>query len=261
LNFEAGTYSLAVSAQGYAPVEQQVVLRDGNETVVELRMRPLPASVSGKVVDTQTQAAIVGATVTIGSRTTASDEYGHFHMGDLGSGTLLLRIQADGYQVQERALVIRPGAKEVLDVFLQPVRGSLHVRVLDTHTGDPINDALISWETQATPVLAGTQASIRSLLVAMKRSREYRLIRGRIADLKPTDSWEQDDLRFFTFELRSPNEEAQTGECDVAVFAMNPESAQLVSAVVVATRGDEGSPSVTSVEQLALIDVKGAESP
>jgi hypothetical protein len=240
---------LAVSAEGYAPVQQEVVLSDGQETVVELRLRPLPASVTGKIVDSRTQVAVVGAAVSIGARTTASDEYGHFHVGDLAPGTHPLRIEADGYQTREMQLVIRPGAREVLDVFLQPVRGSLLVRVIDAHSDNPIGEAVISWETQATPALAETHAADLSLLLALKRSREYRLIRSRVANLKPTDSWEQDGLRFFTFALRSPDEQTLPAEPDTVVFAMNAESAQLVSAVVVATRGNEAAPSITSLVQ------------
>src|SRR5438105_4075293 len=78
------------------------------------------------------------------------------------------------------------------------------------------------------------------LLVPLKRSREYGAIRKRVADLRPADSWQEDQFHFFVFALRPAEEAPPTPEAPVAVFAMHPESSAPVSAVVV-TLGPDGA--------------------
>jgi hypothetical protein len=58
------------------------------------------------------------------------------------------------------------------------------------------------------------------------------VIRPRVADLKPSDSWLQDELHFFVFQLRPEPEE----EPPLAVFAMHHQADGPVSAVVVTPR-------------------------
>jgi hypothetical protein len=72
------------------------------------------------------------------------------------------------------------------------------------------------------------------LLVPLKRSAEFAAIRRRVADHHHLDSWQEDDLHFFVFQLRPAEGAAANGtEAPVAVFAMHPEFAAPVSAVVV----------------------------
>jgi hypothetical protein len=77
------------------------------------------------------------------------------------------------------------------------------------------------------------------LLVPAKRSREYRVIRPRIPQLLPVDSWQEDGLHFFVFRLR-PADHAPVPEAlaPLAVFAMHPDSPAPVSAVVVTPSAD-----------------------
>ena len=74
-----------------------------------------------------------------------------------------------------------------------------------------------------------------AFLVPLKRSRTYGTIRPRVADLRPVDSWQQEGLHLFVFQLRADgaNGVADTPESPVAVFAMHPDSKEPVSAIVV----------------------------
>jgi hypothetical protein len=87
------------------------------------------------------------------------------------------------------------------------------------------------------------------LLVPLKRSHTYAMIRPRVADLRPTDSWRQDELHFFVFRLR-PIEES-VPEPPLAVFAMHPAMGEPVSGVVV-TPGQTG-------EDAQVIDIHQPE--
>ena len=78
------------------------------------------------------------------------------------------------------------------------------------------------------------------LLVALKRSREYGLIRRRIADLRPIDSWLEDGLHFFVFQLLALDAwGGELPEAPTAVLTMHPDLDQPVSAVVITPKGQE----------------------
>jgi hypothetical protein len=76
-----------------------------------------------------------------------------------------------------------------------------------------------------------------SLLAPLKKSPEYRAIRPRVASPKAVDSWQEEGIHFFVFQL-SPVEGAAAVPDDpsVVVFAMHPEEPAPVSAVVVTPR-------------------------
>jgi hypothetical protein len=86
-----------------------------------------------------------------------------------------------------------------------------------------------------------------SLLNAIERSEEYAAILGQLADPQPIDSWLEDGLSFFVFQLH-PGEEAEPPpEPPVAVFAMRPESIELVSAVLVTPESDGKEPRIDNL--------------
>ena len=73
-----------------------------------------------------------------------------------------------------------------------------------------------------------------ALLVPLKKSPEYRTIRPRVANPRAIDSWQEDGLHFFVFQLHPVNGgENSSAEPPVTVFCMHPEAATPISAVVV----------------------------
>jgi hypothetical protein len=73
-----------------------------------------------------------------------------------------------------------------------------------------------------------------SLLAPLKKSPEYRAIRPRVASPRAVDSWQDEGVHFFVFQL-NPVEcaAAVLDNPAVVVFAMHPERPAPVSAVVV----------------------------
>src|SRR5436190_148162 len=134
-------------------------------------------------------------------------------------------------------------------VPLGALPGALIVRVIDQATGRPIEGATVSYASGAVvPVEAEQPCADYALLVPLKRSREYRAIRSRVADLRPSDAWQQDGLHFFVFELRSVDGDG-TGLSgpDVAVCAMTPGLQAPVSAVLVRAGADDQAPEITAL--------------
>jgi hypothetical protein len=83
------------------------------------------------------------------------------------------------------------------------------------------------------------------LLTPLKRSAEFGAIRRRVADHHHLDSWQDDELHFFVFLLRPPEDGAANSEDPpVAVFAMHPEYKEPVSAVVVTPGPDSAEAEI-----------------
>ena len=82
----------------------------------------------------------------------------------------------------------------------------------------------------------------------LKRSRLYGVIRPRVADLRPADSWQQDGLHLFVFTLR-PEQGGHPAEAPVAVFTMHSELAEPLSGVIVTPRPDTAE---ADIEDLRL---------
>jgi hypothetical protein len=88
--------------------------------------------------------------------------------------------------------------------------------------------------------------------VPLKRSREYRAIRPRVADAHHVDSWQQEGFHFFVFALRAAEvADHARAETPVAVFAMHPDVKEPVSAVVVTPSGDGAEAEISDVREPA----------
>lgn len=94
------------------------------------------------------------------------------------------------------------------------------------------------------------QASISydQLLVRLKHSLEYQVIRDRLGSFEPVDAWQEEDLHFFVFQLRAVDSLfANPSEPAVAVFTMHPQRGDMVSAVIVTPQHDGAEPDVRNV--------------
>ncbi len=94
-----------------------------------------------------------------------------------------------------------------------------------------------------------------ALLVPLKRSAEYASIRRRVADPRAIDSWLEDGLHFFVFELKpvAAKKAHLAAEAPLAVFAMHPQAPIPISAVVVTPTGNG--------EQAEIRDLRDPDSP
>ena len=79
-------------------------------------------------------------------------------------------------------------------------------------------------------------------MLPLKRSVEFRSLRSRLAGRAPHpvfDSWMDEGYHFFVFTLASADEsDGVRREPGVAVFAMHPESPDVVSAVTIVPTDD-----------------------
>lgn len=79
-------------------------------------------TVTGRVVDAETDAPLSGVNVTLqdGNMGAATDERGRFHLPDVPVGADALRVQFVGYRTLERPLTIREGETVSVQLSLSP---------------------------------------------------------------------------------------------------------------------------------------------
>jgi hypothetical protein len=189
--------------------------------------------------------------VTLAEWTVVTDGSGQYRLEGVPPGTYTLQVHLAGYGRHQMPVTIGPGENHRVEVALGPLPGTLKVRVVDAATGRPIEGATVSYGAVAEPPVEAEQPCADvALLVPLKRSPEYRAIRSRLSDLRPSDTWQQDGMHFFVFELR-PIEADGTRPADppVAVFAMRPDLQAPVSAVIVQPRPDDQAPEITRLGQ------------
>jgi hypothetical protein len=73
-----------------------------------------------------------------------------------------------------------------------------------------------------------------------------------VAELRPVDSWLQDELHFFVFRLHPPDG-AELSEPPLAVFTMHPASKDPISGVVVTPNPSGEAAEVTDLRDSANV--------
>ena len=248
-NLGYGSYLLSAAAPGYGSASQQVAFTSGPMTTVEIRLESVAGILDGQVTDLVSEAALVGAAVSLGQWTAVTDTSGHYRLEGVPPGAYTLQVSLEGYGTHQLPATIEPRGNHTLDVPLSPLPGLLKVRVVDAATGRPIEGATISYGTIApAPAQPDQPCADYALLVPLKRSRQYRAVRSRVSDLSPSDAWQQDGIHFFVFTLgRVEGDRSPEAEPPVAVFAIRPDEQEPVSAVVVRPRPDGQEPEITPV--------------
>jgi hypothetical protein len=91
-----------------------------------------------------------------------------------------------------------------------------------------------------------------AFLVPLKRAREFRALRRRLAGRAPHpvyDSWLDDGFHFFVFLLAPDENTDAAATAGVAVFAMHPDQTEPVSAVTVVPTETDGHAEITDLRE------------
>jgi hypothetical protein len=250
-----GTYLLTALAPGYGTSSLQVTLTSGTVATVEIRLQPLPGSLTGTVTNAVSGAPVAGATVTLAQWSVQTDADGHYNLAGLTPGAYTMQVSSGGYQMHEAGVSIGPGTSGTANIALTPLPGSLVVKVVDALTGGPVAGATLSYGATTSPDTGAMAADDLpcadvKLLVPLKRSAEFAAVRRRVADHRHLDAWVEDGLHFFVFQLHAAEGGAagsgtngaapgrRAAQAPVAVFAMQPEATTPHSAVVVTPSSD-----------------------
>lgn len=142
-SFSPGNFRIHVEAEGYRWKEQGVVLKDGDQIILDFNLNKKEiAKVIGKIYDIETKLPIV-ANITFPQTalpSVSSDTSGMYSV-TLSPGTYRLHIEATGYQFDEKVVTLQEGDTKVLDVGLAKIsleQATLMGKVSDVDDGKPI---------------------------------------------------------------------------------------------------------------------------
>ena len=149
--------------------------------IVAARPKPAAAATAGLrgvVLDRRTGTPLPGAIVsTAEGRSATTDDRGRFLLTGLGAGSTRLRIEAPGYDLDERSTRLAPGTTEEL---VGPIReqGSGLVVGADVHLGyspERIDPGNPTWGITNTPKVVGGIDAASTALAQTAGARKARL--------------------------------------------------------------------------------------
>ncbi len=142
-SFSPGSYRIHVEAEGYRWKEQGVVLKDGDQIILDFNLNKKEiAKIIGKVYDAETKMPIV-ANISFPQTqlpSTNSDTSGMYSVV-LGPGTFRIRVEATGYQFDEKVVTLQEGDTKVVDIGLMKIslaQATLMGKVSEIETGTPL---------------------------------------------------------------------------------------------------------------------------
>ncbi len=112
ISVNPGSYTVTASAPGYYNASHTVTVAAGQKVTVAFRLVSVAASgsLTGKVIDSVTRAAIAGATVTLSDgMIRVTDLNGNFDYAIVLNGTYTVTVSALGYVTQSKSVTITPG--------------------------------------------------------------------------------------------------------------------------------------------------------
>ncbi|MEO0185013.1 MAG: carboxypeptidase regulatory-like domain-containing protein [candidate division WOR-3 bacterium] len=142
-SFSPGSFRVHVEAEGYRWKEQGVVLKDGDQIILDFALNKKEvAKVIGKVYDAETKLPVL-ATITFPQSqfpSISSDTSGMYSVV-LVPGTFRIHVEATGYQFDEKVVTLQEGDTKVIDVALNKVslaQGTLVGKVVDRDDEKPV---------------------------------------------------------------------------------------------------------------------------
>ncbi len=135
-----GSYRMHVEAPYYRWKEQGIVLKDGDEIVLDVSMNKKPVSiVKGRVYDDITRAPLL-AQISFPKtefKAVASDTAGYYE-AEVAPGSYRLRAEAPGYMFEEKIVTLQEDATKIVDIGMRRGGAILTGMVSEQDTRKPI---------------------------------------------------------------------------------------------------------------------------
>ncbi|HVL99399.1 MAG TPA: carboxypeptidase-like regulatory domain-containing protein, partial [Egibacteraceae bacterium] len=119
------TYTVTVTAPGYLQASETATVTAGETTTVTVQLQrepPRRGAIAGLVIDANTGAVIVGATVTADGRSATTDASGRYTIADLPPATYTVTVTADGYTQASRTVTVTAGETTTAHFALRAAR-------------------------------------------------------------------------------------------------------------------------------------------
>lgn len=123
------SYLMSISAEGYEDyVSSRLYLMGSSLSMgtISMTKTPVPATLSGLVLDSMTEEPVVGASVTFLDTTVTSGDYGQYsfaipNIDDLGVDDMTVTATAKGYLPYTHSLSSLTGGENKFNVIMEPV--------------------------------------------------------------------------------------------------------------------------------------------
>lgn len=143
VSFSPGSFRIHAEALGYRWKEQGIVLKDGDQIVLDFNLNKKPISkIIGKIFDAETKEPIV-AQITFPQteiNPLSSDVSGMYNV-TLNPGTYRIHVEATNYQFNEKVVTLAENETKVADVALTKIgvdQATLTGKVSEVETGKPL---------------------------------------------------------------------------------------------------------------------------
>ncbi|RLQ93334.1 carboxypeptidase regulatory-like domain-containing protein [Falsibacillus albus] len=158
-NLPTGSFTVVISATGYASAAIPVILAPNTTTTVNASLLDTPAQIQGQVTDQMTMNPIQNALVQVysisGGALAASqytDDFGQYNITTLKEGQYQVVISASGYTSFLQNVSLSSGGSETIDAALQPEGSIITGKVLSSGNGEAIFGALVQVFLEGTTV-------------------------------------------------------------------------------------------------------------
>ena len=138
-----GNYRIHIEAPNYRWKEQPVTLKDGDNVIFDFALNKKEISkIAGKIYDAATRMPIVAQiTFPQSSFAAVTSDTSGMYSATLGPGNVRVRVEATGYQFDEKVITLAEGESRVLDVGLAKVsleQATLIGKVEDADSAKPL---------------------------------------------------------------------------------------------------------------------------
>jgi thermitase len=151
-NVPSGTYEATASKSGYHSSSLTVAVLSGGTVVANFLLNEviLPGSIAGSVTSAKDGSAIVGATVTDGTRMTTTDATGKYAISNVPPGTYQVIASKAGYYSFSSSVTVVAGSTTVANFALAEIPGSIAGTVTSAKDGSPLVGATVTDGTRTT---------------------------------------------------------------------------------------------------------------
>ena len=164
-SFSPGSYRVHVEAPGYRWKEQGMVLKDGDQIVLDFALNTKPVSkIIGKIYDVETKKPIV-AEITFPQtevKAITSDTSGMYNI-TLAPATYRLHVEATNYQFNEKVVTLQEDESKVIDIALTKIgvdQAILTGKISEFETGKPLLAQLLFIDTNIPKVTTDPSTGI-----------------------------------------------------------------------------------------------------
>lgn len=145
---EPGEYVLIFSEDGFESQQEDISLEAGNsvDKVIKLEKIEFLYSISGQIINSQSQAPLTGITLSLEGPTPqdlSSGTNGDFLFSSLKSGDYILKVNQNGFEGFEEVFTLKNEQNKNVIINLVPL-GSIEGTVLDLNTDTPLANVEVS---------------------------------------------------------------------------------------------------------------------